>query len=139
MAITLPVAVVIFAVFVASVHGNTCDACDECSLSNVEILHDLIDARISDTAATQAEEFTAALGEQFTAIVDDRISTVSTTLSALNATVNERLTTVTTTLGEHDASIAKLLSQQGPGKLRCMQASCTAWVLCYHIATKVYR
>ena len=90
MAVRL-IAAVISAIFVTSahIHGNSCDACDECSLSNIEILHDLVDARINATAAAaRVEELaTTTAEERFNATVDDRISEVNVTINALNWTI----------------------------------------------------
>lgn len=141
MAVRL-IAAVIFAIFVTSahVHGNTCDACDECSLSNIEILHDLIDARINATAAAaRVEELaTASAEERFNATVDDRISAVNATINALNTTVDERITTVSNMVDAYNTSLAKLLSQSGPGKF-AEHACCISWLLYHHCYYMYYR
>ena len=129
MAITtcILVAVAFFALLVACVYGNTCDACDECPFSNVEILHDLIDARINATVATRVEELTAALEVR----VESDYNAVNADVGVLNTTVDERMTTVSDTIGVLDTSITKILSsQEGPGKSACracMHAWC--WIL----------
>ena len=126
---SIPVAVVFLAVFAmsASVQGNTCDACDECPLSNVEILHHLIDARINATTAARVKQFTAA-EEYFNATVNDRINAVNTTISALNARVDESLATVRDMVEAHDTSLTRFLSQQGPGKF-AEHARCIVWIV----------
>ena len=109
----VPVAVVFIAVFIAGVRGNTCES--DASLSSVEILSDLVDARINAIFAAKVAESTAAVEQRFNATVDERISTVSATLSALNATLDERITTISTTVDAQNVTISELLSQ--PGKL----------------------
>ncbi len=103
-----PVTVIIFAVFITSVQGNTCDDC-ECSLSDVEVLSDLIDARIN----AQVAKITAILEEKFNARVDERISTVNTTLGTVSAAVDERIRRIDGMVDAHNVTIAKLFSQPG--------------------------
>ena len=143
MANVIPIAVTIFAIFV--VFGAPSDA-SECMINNIGILSQLIDERINATVGVIVAEVTAALEESIAAsvtatlsvIVDDKIATINTTVSAVNtavstlsatvddkisavnttvrdlsATVDERITTVRTTVGAHDVSIAKLLRQPG--------------------------
>lgn len=114
MTMTIPIAVVFVAVFSTrlSVHGNTCesDVC-ECSLNSVEILSDLIDARINATVVAMVAEFIAVIN----ATVDERISTVNATLFALDATLGERINkrNLSRAVNAQNITISKLLS---PGK-----------------------
>ena len=92
MAIIITIAVTFFAVFIANVHaGDTCDAC-ECTLSNIEILSQLIDERINATVSERVTTFTATIEERVNATIDERLATVNTTLSYLNATSAKFLT-----------------------------------------------
>ena len=56
MARVIPTIVTFLAVFITC--SNASDN-DQCSLSNVEVLSDLIDARINATVAARLEEFIA--------------------------------------------------------------------------------
>ena len=141
-AITPVTMLTFFGIFVASVHdGSTC----KCSFSNIEILSSYIEEKINATVSGIVAEVTstmtgalsvmvdekvdslraeisgtvstlsATVDDRIHNIVDDRLRTVNTSVSALNDTVGERITTISTTLGALDVSVAKLLSQ--PGKL----------------------
>ncbi len=118
MAIIIPVAMVFFAVFITSVHGldSTCDAC-KCSLSNVEFISDLIDETINTTVTPRLEEFSASFKERIevTLNLDEEISTVNNTLSAISAITDGRMTTVSTKVDALDVKIARRSSQ--PGKV----------------------
>ena len=118
---TIPIAVVFVAVFSTSVHGNTCesDVC-ECSLNSVEILSDLIDARINAIIAARVAEFTATTEEEFNAAIDERILAVNATIRILNATLDERIKSISTVVGAHNATISKLLRQPGELNLQCI-------------------
>ena len=87
MAVIFPVAMTFFAVFIAGVQGDTCKISPcECSFSNIEILSNYIDARISDTVGTIVEEFTETIEEKFNATVDERIATaIDTAVSAISS------------------------------------------------------
>ena len=113
MASTIQVAVIFFAVFITSVHCNTCDACTQCPISNVEILRNLIDARINAIATARIEEFNATVEERLNARVDDRISAINTTLSALNVTVDEKMRTAGIMVDAHDITVFYLLQRLG--------------------------
>ena len=83
MGVVIPVVMTFFAVFFI-----TCSASSRCSLSNVESLSDLINARINATVASKLKEFTAT--QEFdTAIEEKVVATVATTVNPLNDTVNE--------------------------------------------------
>ena len=70
------ISISIIAVSIAgSVRGSTCDTC-ECPLSNVEIINDIINARINATITSWVEEFTASFEERMNATLDEEIETI---------------------------------------------------------------
>ena len=107
MGVVIPVVVTFFAVFFI-----TCSASSRCSLSNVESLSDLIDARINATVAAKLKEFTAT-PEFDTAIEEKVVATVTTTVNPLNDTVNEGKKSVNSTLSVINETIAKLSNRPG--------------------------
>ena len=79
---------ILFAVFIAIVHGDsTCKIAPcKCSFSNVEILSKYIDERINATVASRVAELTAATEDRFNATIDERIATaINTTVSAISS------------------------------------------------------
>ena len=107
MGVVIPVVVTFFAVFFI-----TCSASSRCSLSNVESLSDLINARINATVASKLKEFTAT--QEFdTAIEEKVVATVTTTVNPLNDTVNEGEKSVNSTLSVINETIAKLSNRPG--------------------------
>ncbi len=114
MASIIPVAVTFFAVFIKFASVSEAGKASECTLSNVEVLSQLIDARINATVAARVAEFTATLEERFDAAVDEQIATtLNTTISALNASTEERIETVSTTVSTLNVTITGHIGQPG--------------------------
>ena len=131
MAAITSVAMATFAVFIASVDGNsTCQVAPcKCSFSNIEILRKYIEDKINATIGEIVPEVAATVIIALSEGVDEKVKTevsnsintlnatvvreVNTLISRLNATVDDRITTVSATVGAHDVSIAKLLNQPG--------------------------
>ena len=114
MASIIPVAVTFFAVFIRFASVSEAGKASECTLSNVEVLSQLIDARINATVAARVAEFTATLEERFDAAVDEQIATtLNTTISALNASTEERIETVSTTVSTLNVTITGHIGQPG--------------------------
>ena len=67
MASVIPTFVTFLAVFITCSNASNHD---QCSLSNVEVLSDLIDARINATVAARLEEFIAS--EEFNTAVREK-------------------------------------------------------------------
>ncbi len=118
MATIFPVSVVAFfsVLIVASIPGYA----SECTISNVEILSDLIDKRINATVTARVAELTAAIAkDRLNATVNETIAeTVSTAVSKLNlsATVDERTGKVNTTVSALSVTLPKVINH--PGKVR---------------------
>ena len=112
------VAVISVAVSIAgSAHGSTtCDTC-KCPLSNVEIINNIINARINATVMSRMEEFTVSFEERMNATLDEEMSTINATLSTVDAAADERISAVSATLDAINVKIVhttdRLLSQPG--------------------------
>ena len=123
MANFIPVMSILVA-FIIIANEPSYASADECILSNIEVLSQLIDERINVTFSTLVAEFTTTLERSIATTVntilntlsdtvDTKIATVNSTVSALSATVDERMTAISATADVHDVSISKLLSQPG--------------------------
>ena len=122
MAITVPVAVTFFALIIISAPSN---ARSECTFSNIEVLSQFIDARINATVAAIVAELTAKLEEKITATVNATIGALNATINEkptmaelntiVSTTVNERISTVSTAVSALQITAAKLSNR--PGKV----------------------
>ena len=99
-----------------SVRGSTCDTC-ECPLSNVEIINDIINARINAMITSRVEEFTASFEERMNVTLDEEIETINATLSAVDVTADERIMSTSAAVDAVNVKIVhatdKHLSQPG--------------------------
>ena len=96
MAVITPVAMAIFAVFIASVHGNsTCQVAPcKCSFSNIEILRKHIDERINTTVAAMIAELTATTEDSISSESAKINTTVAAMIAELTATTEDRLNAI---------------------------------------------
>ena len=89
-------------------------------LTNVEIMNDIINARINATITSRVEEFTASFEERMNATLDEEIETINATLSAIDAKADKRIVSTSAAVDAVNVKIVhatdKHLRHDQPGK-----------------------